>query len=310
MVSRLFDERESERERNLNELFYFLIEETFKELERMLILLIGCAINGDSKELFIENIQLHIDTQTQIELVPYIELVTEDMSFSISKNLKLALEHHQNNHSPDTSISSSTSSFIQTCQQLIQNTQQTASSNSNNSNANTNGSNCNNNNNENMSPNDVLINKLLNNIQRIIDERDLCSESVIELQQDKDFLLKQLNKNGLFLLNNHNSTSNSNNLDSSSASNCGDVNNEMIKLMMMMNRDCNNMNTGSDHNQLADDDYNRMNKCDVNSKSNNSSNNNNMNINSCGNNGGSKQQKLSLELVEYKVKMRQLRMEM
>ena len=247
-----------------NSLFLLIIEETFKELEKMLSLLIGCAINGDSKELFIENIQMNIDTQIQIELVPYIELVTEDMSFSISKNLNLAIEQQQQQQqqqtTPDTSISSSTSSFIQTCQQLIQNHQ---------------------NNNLNQS-NDILINKLLINIQRVIDERDLFSESIIELQQDKDFLIQQLNQNGFkFKLNNNN--------NGKKYSSFVHVNNEMMN--------CNE--NENDHNQ---------NENNVNNNNNN--NNHLLNDGESGGGGGGKQQKLSLELVEYKVKMRQLRMEM
>jgi hypothetical protein len=222
----------------------------------MLILLIGCAINGDSKELFIENIQLNIDTQIQIELVPYIELVTEDMNFSISKNLKLALEQQQQQQSPDTSISSSTSSFIQTCQQLIQNHQNNSSNQSN----------------------DILINKLLINIQRVIDERDLFSESIIELQQDKDFLIQQLNQNGFKIkLNNKKCVS-----------------------------DVNNDETTNHHHHHHHHDNNNINCINVDDL-NNQNNSNDVNSQL---NDGKQQQKLSLELVEYKVKMRQLRMEM
>ena len=243
----------------------------------MLILLIGCAINGDSKEHFIEKIQQNIDTHIQIDLVPFIELVTEDMNFSISKNLKLALEMH----SPDTSISS-TSSFIQTCQQLIQNQQQT----NNNTNNNNNG---NHHQNHVQPSNDILINKLLTNIQRIIDERDLFSESIIELQQDKDFLLKQLNQNGIngLLLSN-------NNMMDANSSCLNDVNNGVEshhdgnKMSNDNNMNCEmNLNSNSGHHHDSDR------QLDVNNKG----------------NSATKQQKLSMELVECKVKMRQLRME-
>jgi hypothetical protein len=225
----------------------------------MLILLIGCAINGDYKEIFIDNIQQKLDTQIQIELVPFIELVTEDINFSISKNFSLALPQQQ--QSPDSSISS-TSSFIQSCQQLMHNQQNINSMQ--------------------IAPNDLVMNKLLNNISRITDERDLFMESIIELQQDKDFLLKQLNKNGL-LLNNNNNINNNNNNDSNSSN---DVNNE------------NKNNVGSNDN--GNNSSNLNNQVDGESD---------LNKNNLLNQPHSKQQKLSMELVEYKVKMRQLRVE-
>ena len=64
-------------------------EDTFKEMEKMLLLLLGLAINGEYKEQFVEKIQRNLDTPMQMQLVPYIQLVTEDLSFSISKTLLL-----------------------------------------------------------------------------------------------------------------------------------------------------------------------------------------------------------------------------
>jgi len=64
---------------------------TFKEMEKMLLLLLGLTINGEFKEKFIEQIQQKLDTQVQIKLVPYIQLVTEDLGFSISKSLLVEL---------------------------------------------------------------------------------------------------------------------------------------------------------------------------------------------------------------------------
>lgn len=60
-------------------------------MEKMLLLLLGLAINGEFKEQFIDQIQQNLDTQVQIQLVPFIQLVTEDLSFSISKSLFIQL---------------------------------------------------------------------------------------------------------------------------------------------------------------------------------------------------------------------------
>ena len=68
-------------------------EDTFKEMEKMLLLLLGLAINGEFKEKFIEQIQQSLETPRQIQLVPFIQLVTEDLSFSISKSLLLYIKN-------------------------------------------------------------------------------------------------------------------------------------------------------------------------------------------------------------------------
>ena len=208
-------------------------------MEKMLLLLLGLAINGEYKEAFIEQIQTKLDTQLQLQLVPYIQLVTEDLSFSISKSvaflqdpncqapakssgkknqlpsialtssmttmtttltntlavdLNASNDANENMNSPrDCSIASnasSTSSFVQTCQQLTTSTMSiTGGGGQLTSNANA-----------------TLVvysdmqqfinSKLLPNLQRIVDERDSYLESIIELQQDKDFLNYQLSNNG------------------------------------------------------------------------------------------------------------------
>lgn len=182
-------------------------EDTFKEMEKMLLLLLGLAINGEYKEQFVEKIQHNLETQVQMQLVPYIQLVTEDLSFSISKTLLLHISQNRassqekngitspvhklpnlnvdinsdqasnSQHSPRDVSSSSTTSFTQACHQLqlekgpghTNNTlvlhYQTVDQ-----------------------FNYFLNNKLMPNMQRIVDERDSYLESIIELEQDKDYL--------------------------------------------------------------------------------------------------------------------------
>jgi hypothetical protein len=158
-------------------------EDTFRELENFLMLIVGCAFNGDCKELFVENVQA-MDTQFQMEIVPYIELVIYDLNFSFSKALfdnvkihavSLAKEAKQapptnsnSNNSPDSSISS-TSSLLQSCQNYALQQSVTQSHGPAN-----------------------YVNKLMANLQRIVDERDANSELIVELRQDKDFLQAQL----------------------------------------------------------------------------------------------------------------------
>lgn len=137
-------------------------EQTYKEMEKMLLLLLGIAINGEFKAKFIEQIQTQLETNTQMQLVPFIQLVTDDLSFSISKqfNNKNGQEQPQD-----------LSYFLNT--------------------------------------------KLLPNIQRVIDERDLYLESIIELEQDKDYLLFQSNNNNNNSINDKNNTSTTTNLQQS-----------------------------------------------------------------------------------------------
>ena len=129
-------------------------EETFKEMEKMLLLLMGLAINGEFKAKFIEQIQQQLETQTQMQLIPFIQLVTEDLSFSISCTLSSKLL----NQSASSNLNDSNE-----CQETL-------------------GS--------------FINNKLMPNIQRVIDERDSYLESIIELEQDKDYLLFKLNNSG------------------------------------------------------------------------------------------------------------------
>ena len=216
------------------------------------MLLLGVAINGEFKEQFIEQIQQSLDTQTQIALIPYIQLVTDDISFSISKSLLVQIDslnktssnskssksllnnnaqmassasksvtttltleinnnltesHSQlspsNNNDTQTvantnsndnisitsvSATSSATSFTQSCQQLVNvlaSSQTNANSLSNSSSV--------------LNYTDLdqlnyfLNNKIIPNVQRIVDERDSYLESIIELQQDKDYLGYKLN---------------------------------------------------------------------------------------------------------------------
>jgi hypothetical protein len=130
-------------------------EETYKEMEKMLLLLMGLAINGEFKAKFIEQIQQQLETQAQMQLIPFIQLVTEDLSFSIGRTLsnKLFIQSAHTNSHNDTNEGQETLGFF-------------------------------------------INNKLMPNIQRVIDERDSYLESIIELEQDKDYLLFKLNNTG------------------------------------------------------------------------------------------------------------------
>lgn len=205
-------------------------EQTFNEMEKMLLLLLGIAINGEFKEKFIEQIQQQLETQTQINLIPYIQLVTEDINFSVSKSILLKIDSlpfnspTNNNTVVKTTLtleinptisesnislesnSSSTTSFTNNCQQLVNttissNTNQLILSYSN------------------LEQLNYFINtKIMLNVQRIVDERDSYLESIIELQQDKDYLAFKLN-NCLEL----NSACSSNNINHDSSSSCNNL---------------------------------------------------------------------------------------
>lgn len=127
-------------------------EETYKEMEKMLELLLGIAISGEHKELFIEQIQT-LDTHTQMQLVPYITKVNDDISFSISKQFKLEF------NSNSTNILSKSKLKCSSLEEL----------------------------------NAFLNSKLIPNLQRIAEERDAYLELIIELEQDKDDLNLKLN---------------------------------------------------------------------------------------------------------------------
>ena len=165
----------------------------------MLLLLLGLAINGEFKESFVEKIQHNLDTQVQIQLIPFIQLVTEELSFSISKTVLLEMNCPGAKPSKKSSISagllgaelspadsmtnstvstqSSTTLFAHACQQLS--TQQRIQLNAGHTNQL-----C-------LSYQNIeqfsyfLNNKLMPNMQRIVDERDSYLESIIELEQDK-----------------------------------------------------------------------------------------------------------------------------
>lgn len=128
---------------------FFFEEETFREMEKILLLLLGIAINGENKETFIEQIQNNLDTNIQLELVPYIKLVNDDISFSLSKSLNLDLIDSEPNSAHKNDLAT-----FKNVDEL----------------------------------NLFLSDKLLPNLQRIIDERDSYLENIIELEQDKDYL--------------------------------------------------------------------------------------------------------------------------
>ena len=59
-----------------------------KELEKILFFILGICISGVNRDQFINQIQ-SFDTNLQLELVPYIECITDDFSFSIPKRIIL-----------------------------------------------------------------------------------------------------------------------------------------------------------------------------------------------------------------------------
>ena len=148
--------------------------ETFKELDKMLLLLLGIAINGESKCKFVELIQTRLDTHVQMQLVSYIQAVTDELSasFSLSRSLNtvVANHNHHDHQMPSAreldlhtsscgGVDGNKSSFCATCEQLQQ----------------------------------FLGARLMPSLQRVVDERDSYLESIIELQQDKDYLYFKVN---------------------------------------------------------------------------------------------------------------------
>ena len=187
-------------------------EETAKEMEKMLLLLLGIAINGDLKESFIDQIQQKMDTKTQLELVPYLKLVNDDINFSISKSLQIVPDTNKTDIASSVCGGGNLSNFdfISTKNQTVHNgfdhvdlvtstidaiTNQQSSAANLQSNVLKYGH---------MNEiNFFLSHRLMPNLQRIVDERDSYLESIIELEQDKDYLHYRLNNSG-----NTNSTSN------------------------------------------------------------------------------------------------------
>jgi chromosome segregation ATPase len=216
-------------------------------MEKILLLLLGVAINGNLKETFIEQIQTKLNTQTQINLVPYIQLVTDDINFCLSKSIFLHLKANQteesnspklysdmkmndmtssmsttptnaasnymlssvhsgdlnelafcvsnaNNH-PTSTVSTSIANLVSSTSSVAmvasmskslvepsssQDAQQQVKSSSICFNS--------------LDQLNYFLNtKLMSNIQRIVDERDSYLESIIELQQDKEYLSYKLN---------------------------------------------------------------------------------------------------------------------
>jgi hypothetical protein len=192
-------------------------EQTFKEMEKILLILLGIAINGDLKETFIDQIQQKLDTQIQIELIPFIKFVNDDINFSISKSLLFELDSeliscsniktesiscekqyetkktlsnsliiHESSNLNSVSNASSTTSFMKKCQQFIDSTHQKPNQTHQN---------CQILKMNNLEEFNYFLNqKLMPNLQRIVDERDSYLESIIELEQDKDFLNFKLNQ--------------------------------------------------------------------------------------------------------------------
>jgi chromosome segregation ATPase len=133
-------------------------DESLKEIEKMILLILGVALNGENKEIIIDKIQKDLDVDTQHKLIPFIQMVTDEISFSIAKNTDLIIksENENENESPTNNSNNDKTKSTTNCISID-------------------------------------TKKLFNNIQRIVDERDSNLELIIELQQDKDFLQRDIN---------------------------------------------------------------------------------------------------------------------
>jgi hypothetical protein len=184
-------------------------------MDRMLLLLLGIAINGDLKEAYIDQIQQRLDTELQVKLVPYLRLVNDDINFSISNSLHIELGGNEtqvpprvvdqlvsstlsdvfatsSQHQPDgnnvqLSTVSSTTSFVAKCQQLVQSVSESIGNPSTTVLTY-----------QSLDEVNYFLNqRLIPNIQRIVEERDSYMETIVELKQDKDLLNYQLSKAGV-----------------------------------------------------------------------------------------------------------------
>ncbi len=263
-------------------------DETYRELEKILVLMLGIAIQGDYKEQFIDGIQ-RLDTNVQFQLITYIQLISmDDCQFAVSK------VHGMNTRSQSpidggcgggggsSSQSSSLSSSLITSQIL---TSQLMPTTINSSHTMTNGQ---------------TSAKLMATIQRVCDERDAYAELIIELKQDKDYLIDKLNA----------IDADSHHHNDKAILDAGLIiggTTEHTKL------------TGISHDISNKNDMHATDQSHVHSDSNPIQMTNGHGINSgtigttsdSSNEQNSKQHlKISLQLVECKAKMRQLRMEM
>jgi hypothetical protein len=193
-------------------------EVTFKELEKVLFFILGICISGVNRDHFINQIQ-SFDTNLQLELVPYIECITDDFSFSIPKRIICNIEsglssteiikHKLKNKSSNSKKNVRRSGIDEDDNSGDISSSLTSSSNNSSDSESakisspSSSSSCENLANEQEGVqfnfktiddlNSFLNVKLLPNVQRIIDERDSYLESIIELKQDKDFLQTKLN---------------------------------------------------------------------------------------------------------------------
>ena len=180
---------------------------THRELEKLLMLLLGIAVQGENKRSFIEHLQSEMDASVQADLVPYIQLMTsgDDLSFAMSRRLSssaclkqqpattvvklqrsqsIATTHHprccstldENNEmatSTTTLVLSHLLSGSDHQQQQHQHQQAGAA--------------------DHLASLDAFFqHKLVPNVQRIVDERDSYLESIIELLQDKECMRLEL----------------------------------------------------------------------------------------------------------------------
>lgn len=186
-------------------------EETYKEMEKMLVLLLGIAINGDMKETFIDQIQQKLDTNLQMELVPFIKVVNDDISFSISRSLLFDLDAKPTVAKQTDQSSTKSNGQVLAYQSVDE-------------------------------INYFMNQRLLPNLQRLVDERDSYLEHIIELQQDKDFLTYKLN--GVATTSNITDTPTNNSATASTTSNQASFNDKQF-LIDALNVICSNTTSNS-----------------------------------------------------------------
>jgi hypothetical protein len=162
----------------------------------MLLLLLGIAINGNFKEKFIEQIQQNLDTDLQVKLVPFLSLVTDDINFAVPRSILVELggseiSEFSNTPKQQTVTNGMGADLVSsTLGALVNNNSHDINESQDGG---VNGSTsvlkyqsvC--------DVNYFLNEKLMPNLQRVVNERDSYLELITELQQDKDFLTTRVN---------------------------------------------------------------------------------------------------------------------
>jgi hypothetical protein len=156
----------------------------------MLLLLLGIAIKGNFKETFIEQIQQNLDTDLQVKLVPFLSLVNDDINFAIPRSIVIELntENEPSSSSTKQTVSDAGADLVSsTLDALAHHEAALGGQQSENDSSSVLKY-------QNLCEVNYFLNeRLVPNLQRIVNERDSYLEFITELQQDKDFLTARMN---------------------------------------------------------------------------------------------------------------------